>query len=164
MSNSRGKRFVMEYARDYYGGALMLLIGLGAVAQGMRYGVGTLTHMQSGFFPVALGCVLALLGVMIATSARRADTGEEAGDSTEDAAPPEWRGWICITLGIVAFLVLGRYGGLLPATFTLVFISALGDRDNSVRTALILAAAICVVSVVVFWWALKLPFPLLSWG
>jgi hypothetical protein len=160
MSNSRGKRFAMEYARDYYGGALMLLIGLGAVAQGMRYGVGTLTRMQSGFFPVALGCVLALLGVVIALGAKRA----EAGDSSEDASPPEWRGWICITLGIVAFLVLGRYGGLLPATFALVLISALGDRDNSVRVALILAAAICVVSVAVFWWALKLPFPLFSWG
>jgi hypothetical protein len=160
MSNSTGKRFVMEYTRDYYGGALMLLIGLGAVAQGLRYGVGTLTHMQSGFFPVALGCVLALLGVAIAASAKR----EEASDAAEDALPPEWRGWICITVGILAFLLLGRYGGLLPATFALVFISALGDRDNSVRAALILSVAICAVSVAVFWWALKLPFPLFSWG
>ncbi len=150
---------MMEYTRDYYGGALMVLIGLGAVAQGMTYGVGTLTHMQSGFFPVALGCVLALLGVAIAASAKR----EETADAGEDE-PPEWRGWICITLGILAFLALGRFGGLLPATFALVFISALGDRDNSVRAALILAVAICAVSVAVFWWALKLPFPLLSWG
>jgi putative tricarboxylic transport membrane protein len=159
MPSSSSKRFVTEYTRDYYGGALMLLIGLVAVFQGMQYGVGNLRQMESGFFPVAVGAILALMGVAIAACARRPSAAEE-----EDAQPAEWRGWICITSSIVAFLVLGRYGGLLPATFAIVFISALGDRDNSVRSAFLLAAAICVVSVVLFWWALKLQFPLLSWG
>jgi hypothetical protein len=159
MPDRRGKRFLTEYTRDYYGGALMLLIGLGAIVQGLQYGVGTMTHMQSGFFPVALGCVLALLGVAIAAGAKKS-----AADPDEEALAPEWRGWICITLGILSFLVLGRYGGLLPATFAIVFISALGDRENSIRAAFLLAIAICVVSVALFWWALKLPFPLLSWG
>ncbi|MEJ0045599.1 MAG: hypothetical protein WDN04_05275 [Rhodospirillales bacterium] len=43
---------------------------------------------------------------------------------------PEWRGWICIVASVLAFVVLGKYGGLLPATFAIVFIAALGDRDN----------------------------------
>jgi len=159
MPDNRGRRFVTEYTRDYYGGALMLLIGLGAVVQGTRYGVGTLTRMQSGFFPVALGCVLAFLGLVMAAGARK-----HAAETQEEVLPPEWRGWICITLGILAFLGLGRFGGLVPATFAIVFISALGDRDNTVRSALFLAIAICVISVVLFWWALKLPFPLFSWG
>ncbi|WP_322102288.1 tripartite tricarboxylate transporter TctB family protein [Paraburkholderia sp. J41] len=159
MSESGDRRFVTEYTRDYYGGALMLLIGLGAVVQGMQYGVGTVTHMQSGFFPVALGCVLALLGLVIAAGARKNAAGPQ-----EEVLPPEWRGWICITLGILAFLVLGRYGGLVPATFAIVFVSALGDRDNTVRSAFLLAIAICAIAVVLFWWALKLPFPLFSWG
>jgi len=160
MSDGRGRRFVTEYTRDYYGGALVALIGLATAVQGSRYGVGSLAQMKAGFFPVAMGVVLALLGVAIAASARR----QSSDPADEEGQAPEWRGWICIVSSILAFLVLGKYGGLLPATFAIVFISALGDRDNSVRAAFTLAAGISVVCVVLFWWALKLQFPLLSWG
>lgn len=149
-----------EYTRDYYGGALMLLVGLAAAFQGSRYGIGSMTHMKAGFYPVVLGVILVILGVIIAGSATRVPSG----DTEEEAQPSEWRGWICIVSSILAFLLLGKFGGLLPASFAIVFISALGDRDNSVRAALIVATAISAVSVVLFWWALQLQFPLFSWG
>nr|WP_040125004.1 tripartite tricarboxylate transporter TctB family protein [Paraburkholderia xenovorans] len=149
-----------EYTRDYYGGALMLLVGLAAAFQGSRYGIGSMTHMKAGFYPVVLGVILAILGVIIAGSATRVPSG----DTEDEAQPSEWRGWICIVSSILAFLLLGKFGGLLPASFAIVFISALGDRDNSVRAALIVATAISAVSVVLFWWALQLQFPLFSWG
>jgi hypothetical protein len=152
---------VTEYTRDYYGGALVMLVGLGVAVQGSRYGVGSLTQMKAGFFPVVTGTILALLGAAIAASAARRPAADIA---PEAQLAPEWRGWLCIVASILAFLVLGKYGGLLPATFAIVFISALGDRDNSVRAALVLATGITVVCVVLFWWALKLQFPLLSWG
>lgn len=160
MSNGRERRFVTEYTRDYYGGALMLLVGLAAAFQGSRYGIGSMTHMKAGFYPVVLGVILAILGVIIAGSATRVPSGDTEGE----AQPSEWRGWICIVSSILAFLLLGKFGGLLPASFAIVFISALGDRDNSVRAALIVATAISAVSVVLFWWALQLQFPLFSWG
>ena len=40
--------------KDYYGGALMVLIGLGAIYGGSDYHIGTLSHMGPGFFPAAL--------------------------------------------------------------------------------------------------------------
>ena len=70
----------------------------------------------------------------------------------------------CIVLSIVAFIVFGTYGGLLPATFAVVFISALGDRQNTLKSAFVLAVAMSIISVVIFWWALKLQFPLFTWG
>jgi len=76
------------------------------------------------------------------------------------AAPAEWRAWACILIGVAAFVVLGKYGGLVPATFAIVFISALGDRDNTVRSAFVLAVAMCIVAVVVFWWLLQVRLPL----
>jgi hypothetical protein len=45
-----------------------------------------------------------------------------------------------------------------------VFIAALGDRQNSVKAAFYLALSITAVSVVVFWWALQVQFPLFNWG
>ncbi len=152
-----GKR--MQYKKDYYSGALMLLIGLFAVWSGIGYQVGTLGQMGPGFFPVSIGVLLSLTGAAIAIQAARSAPAERG-----EALPPEWRGWICIVLSIVAFVVLGRHGGLLPATFAVVFISALGDRKNTLVSAAMLAAAISVVGVVVFWWALKVQFPLFQWG
>jgi hypothetical protein len=160
MGNERQHGFINKYNRDYYGGGLMLLFGLGAVWEGMSYRIGTLGRMGPGFFPVALGVILALTGVaiMIGASTVTMDEGKE------EHLRPEWRGWICISLSIIAFVVLGRYGGLLPATFAIVFISALGDRQNTIKSALLLAIAMCLVCIAVFWYALQVQFPLFQWG
>jgi len=135
-----------------------VVIGLGAAGMGMSYQTGDLRHMGPGFFPAAVGAIVAIMGVLIAFSARGQTETDEA------LLAPEWRGWICIVLSIIAFVAIGHFGGLLPATFAIVFISALGDRDNSVIAAAVLALAMCVVCVVVFWWALQLQFPLFTWG
>jgi hypothetical protein len=153
--------------RDYYGGALMVLLGLGAVVIGRDYKIGSLTQMGSGFFPVALGVILVLIGIAIAATAGQPTGGRPTlheGATPEAGQGPEWRGWFCILAGVLAFIILGQWGGLVIATFAVTFISALGDRDNSLVAALALAIAITIVSVVVFWWALQIQFPLFSWG
>lgn len=152
--------FIKRYGKDLYGGALVFLFGIGAISAGVSYHIGSLSRMGPGFFPVAVGAILVLVGLAIAFSAKRPDAHAQA----HEHAPAEWRGWICIAIGVLAFVVLGTYGGLLPATFAIVFISALGDRQNTVKSALVLAGAMCAICVVVFWWALKLQFPLLAWG
>jgi hypothetical protein len=151
--------FINKYNKDYYGGALMLALGLGAVYQGLTYKVGTLSRMGPGFFPVALGALLALIGLGIVLGAKGS-----VKPGPDKSLPPEWRGWICISLSIVAFIVFGKYGGLLPATFAVCFISAMGDRDNTWKSALVLSLAMVAICVVVFWWALQMQFPLFQWG
>ncbi len=88
----------------------------------------------------------------------------QASGHGHGAGLPDLRGCACIILGVLAFLLLGKYGGLIPATFAIVFISALGDRSNTVKQAAILALAMCVIATVVFWWALQLQLPLFAWG
>jgi Tripartite tricarboxylate transporter TctB family len=151
---------VNKTRKDYLAGALMFLIGLGAMLQGRAYHVGTLTDMGPGFFPVALGIIMALSGISIVIVAKVAVPPEDI----EKRQPPEWAAWAHILISIVAFVVLGKYGGLVPATFALVFISALADRKNSSKSAFALALAMVALAVVVFRWALQLQFPLLSWG
>jgi hypothetical protein len=163
---SHALRPAPKFKKDYYGGALLVVIGLAAVYAGIGYRVGELAHMGPGFFPVALGGLLALTGLLIALSARgdKPSSGEEAASHGHPGGMPDLRGGICIIVGILSFLLLGEYGGLLPATFAIVFISALGDRDNTLTEALLLALAMCFIAVVVFWWALKLQLPLFQWG
>ncbi len=151
-------RSLFSYNKDYYGGGLMILIGLAAVYVGTRYQLGTLARMGPGFFPTAVGAILAAIGLAIALSARPA--------AVEAGAQPafDWRAWGGIIGGTVAFIVFGEYGGLVPATFAIVFISALGDKENTLKQAFWLAAGMVVIAVVVFWWALQMQFDLFRWG
>lgn len=144
-----------HYKRDYYGGALVMLVGVIVALHSITYHVGTLTHMGPGFYPAALGVLLALTGLGIVLNAPFAET-----EDSSEGWPPEWRGWFCIMLGIVAFIIAGTYGGLVPATFLVVFISAMGDRDNTWKSAFVLALVVVAISIVVFWWALGLQLPL----
>jgi hypothetical protein len=153
-----------HFNKDYYGGALMTIVGVAAAYAAVDYHVGTLSHMGPGFFPMALGVLLAISGVLIALSARGGQTGKAPPGHDHGHGMPDLRGGICIILGTLAFLLFGHYGGLVPATFAIVFISALGDRQNTLVQALLLSLAMCAVAVVVFSLALQVQLPLFQWG
>jgi hypothetical protein len=155
-----------KLTKDHVGGALLLATGIGVVVAGVGYGMGTLRQMGSGFFPVVLGALLALIGALLLASAGRVAVGaaEPPAEMAHLAGPVvQWRGWLCIVGGLVAFVVLGEHGGLVPASFASVFIAALGDRANSVRAAATLAAVLTVAGVAVFHVGLHLALPLFTW-
>ena len=147
-----------DHRRDYYGGALMSLIGLGAILEGQSYGIGTLTRMGPGFFPVALGGVMILLGILIAGSAC---ISREVDHETFLPAKPQWFAWGCIVASLIAFIVLGENAGLLPATFACVFVAAVGDKEITYRQALGLSFVISTVGILLFSFLLKMPFPII---
>jgi hypothetical protein len=156
-----------KYKKDYYGGLLMVLIGLGSIYGGMSYQIGSLSHMGPGFFPAAVGALLVFTGILIAIGGKTGDKETEGGTVVPSPHPtgmPDMRGAICIIVGVLAFIIIGQYGGLLPATFAITFISALGDRKNTVKQAFVLSFGMVVIAVVVFWWALQLQLPLFQWG
>jgi len=135
----------------------MLIIGVAAAYQGSSYQVGTLQTMGPGFFPVTLGVALALIGAAIAINGLRTRPPPAA------RVGAEWRGWFAIVVGVLSFIVVGKHLGLAPASFSVVLISALGDRQNSLKDVVLLALAIVVVCVLVFSVGLKVEFPLFTW-
>lgn len=152
---------ILKYKRDFYAGGLMILLGLGAAIEAWDYNVGTLMHMGPGFLPVALGILLILLGIMIAGPAVASPI-----NVNERFLPKEmqWRGWSCIIAGPLLFIVVGEYGGLIPATFACVFVAALGDRTATVKSSFILAVGVTFFGVLLFTYLLQVPFPILRWG
>jgi hypothetical protein len=149
---------IQRLNKGHYGGVLMALVGGVTLYQSFNYHIGTLRRMGPGFYPALLGSILIVLGAVLAIQSRAEIVDEK------QSRPPEWRGWFCICASILAFMLLGKYGGLLPASFAVVFISALGDRENSLKSALLLSILMCAVSVAVFAWALKIQMPLFRWG
>jgi hypothetical protein len=71
---------------DILGGALLVAFGLGVGFYAQRYNIGTLTRMGPGFFPAALGFLLALLGLAILLPGLRRTGGRSSRSSSP--SPP----------------------------------------------------------------------------
>ena len=153
--------------KDHISAALLLVIGSGVLGFGLTYDVGNLNRMGPGFVPVALGIMMILVALAIGASAAPAApraAGPNPRGGQPDDGGPQWRGWSCIIAGVALFVVLGDYGGLVPATLAAVFVSAMGDRDNTWKSAAILAAVVTLFGVAIFHFGLALQLPLFQWG
>jgi uncharacterized membrane protein YhdT len=148
----------LTWKRDYYAGGLMVLLGVGAAVTGSGYKFGTLARMGPGFMPVVLGVVLAFIGILIAATALGSS---EPDDKKFLPDNPQWFGWFCILAGPVLFIILGQLGGMIPAVFACVFVSALGDKTATYKSSFILALGVTVFGVLLFHYLLNIPFPLL---
>jgi hypothetical protein len=146
--------------RDHWAGCLVAFIGVGIGYGAVGYKIGTLRQMGPGFFPLMLAVILVVVGVMIA--ATPADAAEQGHDPAA-AGRTEWVGCACIVGGVLAFILLAERTGMLPATFVSVFISSLGDRDGTLTSSLLLAGAVTVFAVLLFFYGLQIQLPLLTW-
>lgn len=144
--------------RELMSAGLLLAIGLASAIGGSRYTVGTLDRMGPGFFPTALGVLLIFLSLLMVITPVAAED-----ENAAERPAPQYRAWACVTAGVAAFIVFGLYGGLVPGTFALVLISALGDKGNSVKSAVALAAGVTVLAVLLFRMLLQLQIPLFTW-
>ena len=152
--------------RDLWGGVVVAACGGLTLLEAMSYQTGTLARMGPGYFPVLIGCFLILLGLVIPFSPDPDDVIEAVPDATNETPTraARVRGMACIAGGMFLFIIVGHFFGFVPATFALVFVSAMGDTSNSIRSAAILALAMAVFGAVVFSWALQLQFPMFRWG
>lgn len=148
--------------RDFYAGGLMILLGLAIALKGATYRLGTLMHMGPGFFPTSLGVLLVLIGIAIAAVALSPSAAGE--DQAILPEHPQWWGWFCILMSPVLFIVFGRYFGMIPGTFACVFIAALGDRNATWISTIVLATVVTVFGVSLFSYFLQVPMPILTWG
>jgi hypothetical protein len=146
--------------REYYAGALMAAIGAGAIYEGMQYGVGGLSNMGSGFFPVALGAGMVVLGGIMAV-VRPAPPDSHSDSHTGAARPPDWRGAGAIFVAVVLFIALANTAGLAPATFACVFAGAMGTRATRWGEAALLAIGVTVFGVLLFSYGLQVQFPII---
>ena len=140
--------------KDFLAGLVFLAFGWGAIAHARLYEVGTLMRMGPGWFPAALGVILALFGVYLV--ARGVGWPEKA------PGPIVW-GWrpvSCIVASMLVFGFLVPRLGLVPALVAMFFVAALGGREFRSLEVLVLTAVMTALAVGVFVYLLKLPFQL----
>lgn len=154
--------------KEIWSSALLLFLGMATVIGSSNYQIGTLARMGPGYFPLMLGVILMALGLLIAFSPNLEggpDTGDDDGDGLEVLSKSsQFKTWLLVILSVVAFVVVGKYGGLVPATFIMTTLSAMADRGNSLKTSVIAGIALTLMTVAVFHYGLQMQFPLFTWG
>jgi putative Ca2+/H+ antiporter (TMEM165/GDT1 family) len=141
----------------------MVLLGLGIALKGTTYRAGTLMHMGPGFMPTALGVILVLLGIAIAASAFSPLEDGHGGDQNLLPENPQWFAWLCILASPICFILFGRLFGMIPATFSCVFVAALGDKTATWLGTIVLSTVVTAFGVGLFSYFLQVPMPILTW-
>lgn len=125
-------------------------IGLGIYVgvTGAQYGMGTAARLGAGGFPLILGVLLALAGLVLLVKQH---------STASDAMAVEWRPLIFITGSLVVFAATIQRFGLIPATMGLVIVSAFAERGVNFVVTLLLSVAVAALAVLLFIYGLNLP-------
>ena len=137
-------------------GLLLTVIGMTYGLQAwVNYDLGSLRRIGPGMFPVGLGAILAVLGLLIAFSARV---------GIDRISRPELRPLFAVLLAFAGFAIGMRWFGTVPAIFALVLISVHAERgrDRLVQPVLI-ATTLSVLVWLVFKIGLSLPLDMFRW-
>ena len=147
--------------KDFYAGLLFAVVGGGFGWGALPYQVGSSARMGPGYFPLLLGGLLTLLGLMMMVRA------VFQVDKLEPIGPWAWKPLVAI---IAANLLFGvALGGLprlnLPALglvagiYLLTFVACLGGDRFKLKEAALLATALAALSYLAFVLVLKLQLP-----
>jgi hypothetical protein len=151
----QGGRRTPPALKDILAGVVFVAFGGGFALIASTYQVGTTVRMGPGYFPLALGIVLALLGGLIVV---KAFLDGEPGTIGE----VPWRG-IGLILGAVVFFGITVRGlGLVPAIFFTATLAAFASVRIRPVAGLIISASLTVLCVLIFVVALRLRLPLVG--
>ena len=138
--------------KDFWAGLMFLGFGLFfAIWATFNYQMGTAVRMGPAYFPVVLGGLLAVLGLIVFVG------------SFAIEGPPvpafSYRPLILISVGCVLYGYLMKPLGLVGATAALVYVSALGGHEFNWKEVTVLYIILIAFSWLVFVKGLTLPFP-----
>ncbi|MDI6028451.1 tripartite tricarboxylate transporter TctB family protein [Corticibacterium sp. UT-5YL-CI-8] len=142
--------------RERMASLVLLLVGAVLVYQGSTLTMGTLASFGPGLFPAIVGAAMMLVALALVTF-------PDMPKQEEDEEPFAWRQMLFVSLGMIAFALLVRPFGLVPATVALVCLASCGDRSSSPLVAVALSVGLAVLGVLIFIWGLNLPLSIVRW-
>ncbi|WP_442581644.1 tripartite tricarboxylate transporter TctB family protein [Mesorhizobium sp. ASY16-5R] len=119
-----------------------------------RYHIGDLSNMGPGYFPVLIGVLLAVVGMVNLLA---------NWHSREGAPEIPWLAFLLVLGGIAVWAFLVERVGLFPASVSLIVLASLARRPlNPVQIATT-AVVGSLVSALVFIYGFGLPLKILVW-
>ena len=150
-----GNPGMQKSLRDIVAG--LIFLGFGAIFAyiASTYPLGTGLRMGPGYFPLVLGAILILLGLVIIIQ------GVVQGDLTE-IGPVPWRGIILITAAVIVFGFGVRRLGLAPSLFLAVLLAAFSSERTTLVSGILMAVGLTVFCILIFVEALGMTVPLIG--
>ena len=137
-------------SRDIVCGLLFILIGLFFAIQAYGLDLGTAFRMGPGYFPLVLAGILVILGVVVIVQGTQIEH--------EPMGPIAWRGLLFILPAPIFFGLTVRGLGFVPSLFFTGLLAAFASTKMRPGMALLLVGGLTLFSVIVFSYALGLPF------
>lgn len=145
----------MRDYRDIIGGAVLVLIGAFAAFHALTsLRLGTISQVGPALFPAALGGLLVMLGLLILVP---------AFFRTGEMPEGDFRSFITILASILAFAIVVRPFGLVPAIIVLTLIASRADRKLGVVGVLALAICLSLAATLIFRVGLGVQLATLTW-
>lgn len=123
-------------------GLPIIAIGVLVTAIAVTYPVGTPARMGPGFFPLACGILLLVMGVAIALFDHESLDGLASANIARPAA--------AVFAGLVAWTLTIGFLGLVPATFLMVFLVSYAQARPNWMASLVTACVLSLMGVIVF--------------
>ena len=138
--------------KDFWAGLLFAALGVGAIAVGSRYSLGTAARMGPGYFPRILGILLIVLGLIITFRGVQA---------TGDAVPKwHWRPTLTILGAVVLFGLIVAKIGVAISTVVLIVAASAASHEFRPKEAVVAGVLLSALAVGVFVIGLSLQLPI----
>lgn len=137
-------RLHIRNQKDFGAGCLYVLAGAGFAIGAMGYRVGDAARMGPGWFPLWVGVLLAVIGLVIVASSVRPQA------VPEKVKPPEFSSLAWVLGAVILFGLLLKPAGLVVALIVLIVVSSRASHEFTWRAALINAVLLTLFSIGVF--------------
>lgn len=148
--------------KDFWSGVMFLVVGIAFAWGATNYTIGEGARMGPGYFPLMLGIILAIIGVIVVFTSLVVES-EDGGKIGKWAWKPLF---FIIASNVVFGLCLGGIPalgipslGLIVGIYALTFISSMAGDEHRNGPVFILATILAILSYFAFIVVLKLQFP-----
>lgn len=147
--------------KDFFSGLMFAAVGVAFAIGATNYNIGTGARMGPGYFPLMLGVVLCVMGLIVTLLSLGPDPAEE-----EKIGKFAWKplGFI-IGANLVFGVLLGGMAtyripamGLIAAIYAVVLVGGMAGHQYSFKGSLVLATVLAIGSYLVFIIGLSLQF------
>jgi len=142
---------LIRHPKDFWAGVLFIVLGGGACLIALDYSFGTAGRMGPGYFPRALGLLLALLGLILLLRSFKL-VGEKISFPTLMPLG-------IVLLSVFVFGIAVNFLGLVIATILLVLIASTASHEYRWKESVIASIALAIFVVIAFRYGLKLQLP-----
>jgi uncharacterized membrane protein YfcA len=145
----------IKNSKDFKAGLLFIFFGMSVTFLAQSYSIGTAAKMGPGYFPLLLGLMLTILGIVVCLKSLSKRKGGER------KIPVRIRPVTFVLSSIVLFGLLLYPLGMILSTLFLVTISSIASDEFNIKVAILNAFVLILVILIIFVYFLQFQIPVL---